>query len=87
VEEPGQLGSRGLLALRPAQRLAHLRLDLRLTEHQRVETGRDREQVIGGVALPVRVQRLGQFLRGDTARLDQEALQRQEPRVIGRHSP
>ena len=86
VEQARQVGAGSVLAVGSPQRLAHLRLDLRLTEYQRVEPRRDREQVIGGVALPVRVQRLGQFLRGDTARLDQEALQRQEPRVIGRHA-
>ena len=48
--------------------LADLRRDLRLAEDHRVQPGRHREQVLGGVLLPVRVQRLGELVQVDAAR-------------------
>ena len=84
VEQPRQGSSRGILCLGSTERLAHLRGDLRLAEHHRVEPARDCEQVIGGVAFPLRVQWLGELLSRDAAGLDEQPLQRQEPCVIAR---
>ena len=61
--------------------------DLALAEHHRVEPGRDREQVLGGVVLPVRDSGLGELVELHPARLGEQALQRQEPRVVVRDLP
>ena len=42
VEQPGQRGPGGVLGLGAPERLAHLRVDLRLAEHHRVEPARRR---------------------------------------------
>ena len=84
VEEPGQRRAGGALGLGAPQRLAHLGVDLRLAEDHRVEPARDGEQVIGRVALPVGVHRVGEFVGGDPPRLDEQALQRHEPGVVAR---
>ena len=70
------------LGFGPAERLTHLPLDLRLTEDHRIQTRGHREQVVGGVALPVRVQRIGQLLVFDAPRLDEDALECDEPGVV-----
>ena len=84
VEQPGQARPGGALALGAAERLAHLRVDLRLAQHHRVEPRRDREQVVGGVLLPVGVERLGQLVGVDAAGLGEQPLQRQEAGVVAR---
>ena len=86
VEEAGERGTGGALALGPPQRLAHLCVDLRLAEDHRVEASGDGEQVVGGVLLPVGVQGLGQFLGRDAPGLGEQPLQRQEPGVVARHA-
>ena len=55
--------------------------------HHRVQTRRDREQVVGRVALPVRVQRVGELLVFDASRLDEHTLEREEAGVVARDVP
>ena len=73
-----------VLPLGPAQRLPHLRVDLRLAQHHRVESGGDGEEVVGRVLLVVGVQGLGQGLGVDAVALGQQPLQREEPAVVAR---
>ena len=47
--------------------VAHLGADLALAQHHRIEPGGDREQVLGGVAFPVRDGRLGELVELDPA--------------------
>jgi hypothetical protein len=84
VEHAGEQGAGGTLRLGAAERLANLRIDLRLAEHHRVQPRRDLEEVIRGVALPVGVQRVGELLGRDPSRLAEHSLQREEPRVVRR---
>ena len=82
VEQRARRGTRCPLGLGRAQRLADLRVDLRLADHHGVQPRGHTEEMVGRVLLPVRVERFGQFLRGDPARLGQDPLQPQEPGVV-----
>ena len=84
VEHPGEAGARRAFRGRASQRLAHLRVDLRLAEHHGIEPRRDLEQMVGRVAFPMGVQRVAQFVGRDVARLAQHPLQPEEPGVVGR---
>ena len=72
MEDPREHRPGGILGLGAVQRLAHLCVDLRLAQHHRVEPCGDGEEVVGGVALPVGVQRIGQLL-GATPRVSQSS--------------
>ena len=87
VEHAGEHRPGGALPLGAPQRLTNLRVDLCLAEHHRVEPRRDLEQMVGGVTLPVGVQRVGELLGGDAARLAEHAFQGQEPGVVRRDVP
>ena len=82
MEQPGEGGVGGIFAVGTPKRFPHLGDDLRLAQHHRVEPARHREQVVGGVLLPVGVQGLAQLLGRDVPGLDQQALQGQEPGVV-----
>ena len=87
MEHGGEGRSRRFLRFGAAEGLTHLALDLRLAEDHRVQTRRDREQVVGRVALPVRVQRVGELLVFDASRLDEHTLEREEAGVVARDVP
>ena len=53
MEHAGERGAGRALGGRAAEGLAHLRVDLRLSEHHRIEARGDLEQVVGRVAFPV----------------------------------
>ena len=83
MEEAGQRGVGRVFALGASQRFANLRVDLRFAQHHGIEPARHLEQMIGGLPFPVGVQGFGQLVGVDTARLDQEPLQRHEACVVG----
>ena len=82
VEQRRQVVAGGSLSLGTSQRLAHLRVDLRLPEHHRVQPTGDREQVLRRVLVEVGVEGVGEVVGVDLARLAEEFLQRQEALVV-----
>ena len=84
AKEGGQHGPRSALVMRPSEGRPHLGQDLRLAEYHRIEPGRHREEVLRGIVLVVRVQRLGELVGIGFARLREEPLQVEEARVIRR---